>query len=106
MEEELSRLKELREELKREFGKDLWEKSLERQRGKGTTEDLYFWYKKQLKVGQTPSEMTSMHWVEKQQKDYLIFINMKDTLLKKITIKVIDSCKNDIHFDGSNQICR
>ena len=57
MEEELSRLKELREELKREFGKDLWEKSLERQRGKGTTEDLYFWYKKQLKVGQTPSEM-------------------------------------------------
>ena len=29
MEEELSRLKELREELKREFGKDLWEKSLE-----------------------------------------------------------------------------
>lgn len=57
LEEELSRLKELREELKREFGKDLWEKSLERQRGKGTTEDLYFWYKKQLKVGQTPSEM-------------------------------------------------
>ena len=25
---------------------------------------------------------------------------MKDTLLKKI-IKVIDSCKNDIHFDGA-----
>jgi hypothetical protein len=25
---------------------------------------------------------------------------MKDTLLKK-AIKVIDSCKNDIHFDGA-----
>jgi hypothetical protein len=25
---------------------------------------------------------------------------MEDTLLKK-TIKVIDSCKNDIHFDGA-----
>ena len=57
LEEELSRLKELREELKREFGKDLWEKSLERQRGKGTTEDLYFWYKKQVGMHTTPSEL-------------------------------------------------
>jgi len=30
---------------------------LERQRGKGTTEDLYWWYKKQVKMGQTPSEI-------------------------------------------------
>ena len=44
-------------ELKKEFGKDLWEKSLERQRGKGTLEDLYMWYKKQVKEGTTKSEM-------------------------------------------------
>ena len=31
--------------------------NLEKQRGKGTTEDLYWWYKKQVKMGQTPSEM-------------------------------------------------
>ena len=47
----------LRAELKKEFRKDLWEKSLERQRGKGTLEDLYWWYKKQVKMGTTPSEM-------------------------------------------------
>ena len=38
-------------------GKAVWDKSLERQRGKGTTEDLYWWYKKQTKMGQTPSEI-------------------------------------------------
>jgi hypothetical protein len=47
----------LQRELTKEFGKDLWEKSLERQRGKGTLEDLYWWYKKQVKMGTTPSEM-------------------------------------------------
>ena len=47
----------LQDELKKEFGKDLWEKSLERQRGKGTLEDLYWWYKKQVKQGTTKSEM-------------------------------------------------
>tara|TARA_Y100001938_G_scaffold25431_1_gene33847 strand:- start:12212 stop:12706 length:495 start_codon:yes stop_codon:yes gene_type:complete len=57
LEEELTRLNHLRKELTAEFGKDLWEKSLEKQRGKGTTEDLYWWYKKQVKMGQTPSEM-------------------------------------------------
>ena len=55
-EEENKRLRELRIELTKEFDKDLWEKSLEKQRGKGTTEDLYFWYKKQLKLGMTKSE--------------------------------------------------
>ena len=55
-EEENKRLRELRIELTKEFGKDLWEKSLERQRGKGTTEDLYFWYKKQCKLRMTKSE--------------------------------------------------
>jgi hypothetical protein len=47
----------LQMELKREFGKDLWDKAMERQRGKGTLEDLYMWYKKQCKEGTTKSEM-------------------------------------------------
>ncbi len=47
----------LRSELTKEFGKDLWHKALERQRGKGTLEDLYYWYKKQCKIGTTKSEM-------------------------------------------------
>jgi hypothetical protein len=57
IEEEQSRLHELRTELKLEFGKDLWDKCLQKQRGKGTTEDMYWWYKKQCKMGQTPSEI-------------------------------------------------
>jgi hypothetical protein len=47
----------LRMELKKEFGKDLWDKAMERQRGKGTLEDLYWWYKKQVKEVTTKSEM-------------------------------------------------
>jgi hypothetical protein len=47
----------LRKELTAEFGKDLWERAMERQRGKGTLEDLYRWYKKQVKEGTTKSEM-------------------------------------------------
>lgn len=47
----------LQSELKSEFGKDLWDKAMERQRGKGTLEDLYFWYKKQVKEATTKSEM-------------------------------------------------
>jgi hypothetical protein len=46
----------LQKEFTKEFGKDLWEKALERQRGKGTLEDLYWWYKKQVKQGTTTSE--------------------------------------------------
>ena len=57
MEEEQARLYQLKKELEAEFGKDLWEKASERQRGKGTTEDLYWWYKKQVGMGTTPSEM-------------------------------------------------
>ena len=45
LEEELTRLNELRLRLK-EFGKDLWEKSLEDE--KRTTEDLYFGTKNKL----------------------------------------------------------
>jgi len=56
-EEEQVRLAQLRKELESEFGKDLWDKCLERQRGKGTTEDMYWWYKKQCKMGMTPSEI-------------------------------------------------
>lgn len=40
----------LRQELKQEFGKDLWDKAMERQRGKGTLEDLYEWYRKNSKM--------------------------------------------------------
>lgn len=47
----------LRKALTQEFGKDLWEKAMERQRGKGTTEDLYWWYKKQVKEKMTFSEI-------------------------------------------------
>ena len=56
-EEEQTRLNQLKKELESEFGKCLWDKCMERQRGKGTTEDMYWWYKKQCKMGQTPSEI-------------------------------------------------
>lgn len=46
----------LRKELKKEFEQDLWDEAMERQRGKGTLEDLYMWYKKQVKQGTTTSE--------------------------------------------------
>jgi hypothetical protein len=54
---EKSILWKLRKELTAEFGKDLWNKAMEKQRGKGTLEDLYMWYKKQVKEGTTKSEM-------------------------------------------------
>ena len=57
IEEEQSRLHELRTELKLEFGKDLWDKCLQKQRGKGTTEDMYWWYKKQMGLTYTKSEL-------------------------------------------------
>jgi hypothetical protein len=46
----------LRKELEKEFEKDLWDKAMERQRGNGSLEDLYIWYKKQCKQGTTNSE--------------------------------------------------
>jgi hypothetical protein len=55
--DELNLLWKLRSELTKEFGKDLWDKAMERSRGKGTLEDLYMWYKKQCKVGTTKSEI-------------------------------------------------
>ena len=47
----------LQGELKKEFGKDLWDKAMQKQRGKGTLEELYMWYKKQVKEAMTKSEM-------------------------------------------------
>ena len=56
--EENLRLIQLRKELTLEFGQDLWEEGMEAKlSGRGTTEDLYWWYKKKTKMGQTPSEM-------------------------------------------------
>ena len=57
LEEEQTRLVELRRLLTEEFGKDLWDKCLEKQRGKGTTEDMYWWYKKQCGFTYTKSEL-------------------------------------------------
>ena len=56
-EEENNRLLDLKKELELEFGKDLWDKCLEKQRGKGTTEDMYWWYKKQCNLSYTKSEL-------------------------------------------------
>jgi hypothetical protein len=70
LEEEQTRLHELRRRLTEEFGKDLWDKCLEKQRGKGTTEDMYWWYKKQVKMGMTPSEMATF-WGKKTSKKFL-----------------------------------
>jgi hypothetical protein len=57
LEEEHTRLHELRKQLEIEFGVDLWDRCLEKQRGKGTTEDMYWWYKKQCKIQLSKSEM-------------------------------------------------
>jgi hypothetical protein len=61
--DEFKRLKALKEGLEAEFGLDkiegntIWEEAHQKQRGKGTTEDLYWWYKKKMKFHMTPSEM-------------------------------------------------
>jgi hypothetical protein len=57
LEEEQTRLMELKRLLKVEFGKCLWDKCLEKQRGKGTIEDMYWWYKKQTGFLYTKSEL-------------------------------------------------
>ena len=56
-EEEQKLLHQLKIELEEEFGKDLWEPAMERQRGHGTTEDIYWWYKKQVGQTYTKSEL-------------------------------------------------
>jgi len=57
LEEEQTRLNELKTGLEEEFGKCLWDKCLEKKRGNGSTEDMYWWYKKQFKVLYTKSEL-------------------------------------------------
>ena len=58
MEEEQTRLWQLKKELELEFGVDLWQESQEvKIGGRGTTEDLYWWYKKKVGMGTTPSEI-------------------------------------------------
>lgn len=47
----------LQGDLKKEFGKDLWEKAMNAKRGFKTMEDLYWWYKNQVKEVTTKSEM-------------------------------------------------
>ena len=57
-EEDLTRLIQLQKELTAEFGQDLWEEAMgAKLGGKGTTEDLYWWYKKRCNQSYTKSEL-------------------------------------------------
>jgi len=57
-EEETTRLIQLKKELENEFGQDLWEEAMgAKLGGKGTTEDLYWWYKKKCNQSYTKSEL-------------------------------------------------
>ena len=68
VEEEQHRLQKLKTELAYEFGKCLWDKCLQKQRGKGTTEDMYYWYKKQTGVNITTTEMMRISKSMKKRK--------------------------------------
>lgn len=68
IEEEQLRLQKLKTELAFEFGKCLWDKCLQKQRGKGTTEDMYNWYKKQTGVNITTTEMMRISKSMKKRK--------------------------------------
>jgi hypothetical protein len=57
IEDEDRMLDDLRDSLRKEFGKDMWDKCMERQRGKGRVIDIYNWYKKQSGMTTTPSEL-------------------------------------------------
>ena len=58
IDEENVRLKQLRIELHKEFGEDLWDEAMELNiSSKGNTQDLYYWYKNKLGIKQSPSEM-------------------------------------------------
>jgi len=47
----------LQTELRKEFGKDLWDKAMNTKRSLKSIEDLYWWYKKQCKEATTKSEI-------------------------------------------------
>jgi len=66
--EENKRLQELKEALNYEFGKDLWKICSEKQRGNGTTEAMYWWYKKEVGVHYTTSEMIQLKTAKKKNK--------------------------------------
>lgn len=55
--DEIRILKLLRDGLTKEFGVDLWELATEDQKGDGSIESLYYWYKEYLNMGFTPSEI-------------------------------------------------
>ena len=98
VEEEQVRLNELKTELNLEFKKDLWDKCLQKQRGKGTTEDMYWWYKKQCKMGQTPSEIAIALGRTTTKGLRQIFIIMGNGVLRKVC-NVINSCENENHLN-------
>lgn len=56
-EDELRILSHLKSELALEFGECLWDRAMEHQFEKGTIEEMYWWYKKETGLGQTPSEI-------------------------------------------------
>ena len=47
----------LQNDLKKEFGKDLWDKAMNMKSSLKSIENLYYWYKKQVKEQTTKSEM-------------------------------------------------
>lgn len=55
--DEIRTLRLLKEGLEKEFGVDIWELATDEQRGDGSVEDLYYWYKEYLQIGSTPSEI-------------------------------------------------
>lgn len=54
--DEIRRLNLLRKALHKEFGADLWDRAVDVMND-GSVEDLYFWYKSELDIGFTKSEM-------------------------------------------------
>lgn len=55
--DEIRTLQLLKDGLEKEFGQDLWDMAIEEQRGNGSVESLYYWYKQHLNIGSTPSEI-------------------------------------------------
>ena len=47
----------MQNELKKKFGKEHWDKAMNMKRSLKSIEDLYYWYKKQVKEATTKSEI-------------------------------------------------
>jgi hypothetical protein len=56
-EEELKIIDHLKAEMALEFGVCLWDRAMESDFSSGSIEDLYWWYKREAGLGQTPSEI-------------------------------------------------